>query len=194
MMNSKLIASVALLIVLSVLSPALGKSKNKSTTEHAPSLDVAQQANDSQFIRRKNEPWEGDDDVEYTKSQEESMIAPVIAWTKKKKMWQVPVKYSENSNFTVDEKAAIAEQLAEVAWKLNVKFVDPTYETYVLTITSQCANNLLKKIPQPYNEVPICIEARLPVATEITRAVAIGSHINKRISYDDDDSDESDDE
>jgi hypothetical protein len=192
MIVKTLVVVAALLLSAELLVQA--KSKNKPT--QAPSPDVAQQANESLYVRRENEPWEGDDDVEYTKSQEDGLITPTVSWTKKQRKWQVPFKIDTQSNFTTEELTSIENELRAIGTKLNVTFKAPQYETYVVTISSvkQCVENLLQKVPQLYNEIPVCFDAKLKVASEISRAVAIGLQINEQISHDSSEEEDEDDD
>ncbi|KAG5685080.1 hypothetical protein PVAND_014281 [Polypedilum vanderplanki] len=194
-MNWKILASI--LIALTFLAESLAQNR-KIKPILSLSQDVAQQSNASLYIRGKNEPFEGEGDIEYTKSQEEGLVLPVIAWNKKgkPKKWHVPYKIDSNSNFTYEELTNIQNELIAAEKLLNVTFKTPKHETYVITIRSlkQCAENLLQKIPQPHNEIGICFNAKLEFLTETTRAVMIGMQINKIISDDSSEEAEEDEE
>ncbi|KAG5669407.1 hypothetical protein PVAND_017294 [Polypedilum vanderplanki] len=157
-----------------------------SSQKRRPKTDVANQSNANAFLRGKNEPFEGDDDEELTKSQEEGLIAPTTSisapWQIKNKKIQVPFKMDKSAKFSKKDRTVIKKQMREIAKSLKINFRKRDNETYYLLISSlkQCITTLMKQQEkQQYNEILVCLNDFTEISNELNRAITIGMEINK---------------
>ncbi|KAG5685083.1 hypothetical protein PVAND_014284 [Polypedilum vanderplanki] len=166
---------------------SIGRNIPQSTINNNRRPEVTNQGNEDAFKRRKSEPWEGEGDIEYTKSQEAELINPIIGWKIKNKKWQVPYKMDKNIRWTTDDLNYIKKNLQLASKKMKINFKERDYETYYLVISSmrQCIAYSLKQYQPIYKEIYICLDYTIEPYNEIFRATQIGYQVNERINKND---------
>lgn len=185
-----------LIAVVVALLFVVGSLAQKTTKKPGPSSRVAEQPNAEDFVRRPNEPFEGEDDIEWSKQDLDGMIPSIVPWNMKKHVVQVPYKLDPNAKFSQEASAKILTFLNETEMKNQKKgkkskklvikqkihFKEAKWETYPLLISTdqQCAENIVKQLNKP-NEIAVCLSDVYEHA-EIVRAVNLGLAVNKQLN------------